>query len=88
MVSYILLVYGLHGVRCSFREADTCILYPLMFSCRGGGCVLCMPSLWLLSRCVRIVLIRICISLFLDKDVSIAICCSSLSASILCVCSS
>ena len=31
------LVYGLHGIRCSFQEADTCMLYPLVFNCRGGG---------------------------------------------------
>ena len=49
--------------------------------------MLCVPSLWLLLGCVRIVLIRILYSLFLMKEVSITIC-SSLSASVLCVCSS
>ena len=44
-----------------FREADTCMLYPLVFNCRG------VPSLWLLLDCVRIVLIRILYSLFLDE---------------------
>ena len=47
--------------------------------------MLCVPSLWLLLGCVHIVLIRILYSLFLDEQ---AICCSSLSASVLCVCSS
>ena len=49
-----------------------------------------VPSLWLLLGCVRIVLIRILYSLFLalKRYVSITICRSSLSASILCVCSS
>ena len=57
MVSHIFcLVHGLHGVRCSFQEADTCMLYSLVFNCRG---MLCVPSLWLLLGRVRIVLIRI-----------------------------
>ena len=46
------------GVR--FREAGKCMLYLLMFNCRGGVVgMLYVPSLWLLLRCVRIVLIRI-----------------------------
>ena len=54
-----------------FREADTYMLYPLMFNCRGGGCMFCVPSLWLLLGCVDIALMRImyfsvsrCLSLF------------------------
>ena len=41
--------------------ADTCMLYPLVFNCRG------VPSLWLLLGCLRIVLKRILYSLFIDE---------------------
>ena len=56
MVSHIFcLVYGLHGVRRLFEEADTCMLYPLMFNCRGGGWyVMCAKSVavtWLCALC-------------------------------------
>ena len=56
------MVSGVH-----FREADTCMLYPLVFNCRGVVGMLCVPSLWLLLGCVRIVLMRILYSLFLDE---------------------
>ena len=59
----VCMVSGVH-----FREADTCMLYPLVFNCRGGGWyMLCVPSLWLLLGCVCIVLMRILYSLFLDE---------------------
>ena len=45
-----------------------------------------VPSLQLVFGCMRIVLINNLYSLFLDEEVSITICCSSLSASVLCVC--
>ena len=65
----VCMVSGVH-----FSEADTCMLYPLVFNCRGGGWyVMCAKSVavtWLCAHC----LIR---SLY-----------SSLSASVLCVCSS
>ena len=48
-----------------FREADTSMLYPLVFNCRGGGDMLRVPNLWLLLPCMCIVLIRI--SMFLDE---------------------
>ena len=31
-VRMVCMVSGVH-----FREADTCMLYPLVFNCRGGG---------------------------------------------------
>ena len=47
------MVCMVSGVR--FREADTCMLYPLVFSCRGGGCyVMCTKSVavtWLCAHC-------------------------------------
>ena len=46
------MVSGVH-----FREADTCMLYPLVFNCRVVIGI--VPSVWLLLGCVRIVLIRI-----------------------------
>ena len=40
------------GVR--FREADTCMLYPLMFNCRGGGWyVMCAKSVAVTSLCTH-----------------------------------
>ena len=56
MVSHIFcLVHGLHGVRCSFQGSCTCILYPLVFNCRGGGWyVMCAKSVavtWLCAHC-------------------------------------
>ena len=54
------------GVR--FREANTCMLYPLVFNCRGVVVgMLCVPSLWLLLGCMRIGLIRSLYALFLDE---------------------
>ena len=48
-------MYGLHGVRCSFQEADTCMLYSLGFNCRGGGWyVMCAKSVavtWPCGHC-------------------------------------
>ena len=41
-----------------FREADTCMSYPLMFIVEVVVGMLCVPSLWLLLCCVCIVLIR------------------------------
>ena len=50
MVSHTFcLASGLHGVRCSIVEVVVDML--------------CVPSLWLLLGCVRIVLIRILYSL-------------------------
>ena len=38
-----------------FREADTCLLYQLMFNCRGGDWyVMCAKSVAVTSLCVRI----------------------------------
>ena len=49
------LVYGLHGVRCSFQEADTCMLCSLGFICRGGcWYVMCAKSVavtWPCAHC-------------------------------------
>ena len=56
------MVCMVSGVR--FREADTCMLYPLVEVVVD---MLHVPSLWLLLGCVRIVLIRILYSLFLDE---------------------
>ena len=53
---------------CHFRNADTCMLYPLVLDCWIVVVdMLRVPSLWLLLGCVRIVLIRILYSLFLDE---------------------
>ena len=47
------MVCMVSGVR--FREADTCMLYPLVFNCRGGGWyVMCAKSVavtWLCAHC-------------------------------------
>ena len=47
------MVCMVSGVR--FREADTCMLYPLVFNCRGGGWyVMCAKSVavtWLCVHC-------------------------------------
>ena len=47
------MVCMISGVR--FREADTCMLYPLVFNCRGGGWyVMCAKSVavtWLCAHC-------------------------------------
>ena len=56
MVSHIFcLVYGLCGIRCSFLEADTCMLYSLVFNCSGGGWyVMCTKSVavtWPCAHC-------------------------------------
>ena len=46
------MVYMVSGVR--FREADTCMLYPLMFNCRGGGWyVMCAKSVAVTSLCAH-----------------------------------
>ena len=51
------MVYMVSGV--CFRESDTCMLYPLVFNCRGGGWyVMCAKSV-AVFHCVCIVLIRI-----------------------------
>ena len=35
-----------------FKEADTCMLYPLAFNCRGGGWyVMCDKSVAVTSLC-------------------------------------
>ena len=51
------MVCMVSGVR--FREADTCMLYPLMFNCRGGGWyVMCAKSVavtWLCAHCFNFV---------------------------------
>ena len=51
-----------------FKEADTCMLYPLCSIVEVVVDMLRVPSLWLFLGCVRIVLIRILYSLFLDID--------------------
>ena len=47
------MVCMVSGVR--FREADTCMLCPLVFNCRGGGWyVMCAKSVavtWLCVHC-------------------------------------
>ena len=41
--------------RVHFREADTCMLYPMVFSCRGGGwyvtCAKSVAVTWLCVHC-------------------------------------
>ena len=62
-----------------FREADTCMLYPLVFNCRSGDLyVMCAKSVAVTSLCVQN-----CISLFLDER---GIHHYLLSASVWCVC--
>ena len=47
------MVCMVSGVR--FREADTCMLYPLVFNCRGGGwyvrCAKSVAVTWLCVQC-------------------------------------
>ena len=46
------MVCMVSGVR--FREADTCMLYLLMFNCRGGGWyVMCAKSVAVTSLCAH-----------------------------------
>ena len=46
------MVWMVSGVH--FKEADTCMLYPLMFNCRGGGWyVMCAKSVAVTSLCVH-----------------------------------
>ena len=45
----VCMVSGVH-----FREADTCMLYPLVFNCRGGGWyVMCAKSVAVTWPCVH-----------------------------------
>ena len=45
----VCMVSGVH-----FREADTCMLYPLMLNCRGGGWyAMCTKSAAVISLCAR-----------------------------------
>ena len=83
MISHIFcLVYGLHGIRCSFQEADTCMLYPLVEVVVD---MLCVPSLWLLLGRVCIVLIRI---MYVSVSRCLSLFAAAISACVLCVCSS
>ena len=51
--TYILLSGMVSGVH--FREAYTCILYSLVFNCRGGGwyamCAKSVAVTWLCAHC-------------------------------------
>ena len=64
--TYILLSvwFAWCQVFISGKLIHACYIHALVFNCRGG--VMC-ASLWLLLGCVRIVLIRILYSLFLDE---------------------
>ena len=58
VVSHIFcLVHGLHVLGVRFREADTCMLYALVFNCRGGGCISVSFSLPLLSGSTQLAIL-------------------------------